>query len=73
MIYTYDGTGEKCPVPLIQLRLLLKKMNAGDQCILILTDIGSQQDIPKLLKQKGYAYIMETLNENTVEMTVQAP
>jgi TusA-related sulfurtransferase len=62
MIYKYDGIGEKCPVPLVQLRLLLKKMQQGDQCIITINDIGSLQDIPKLLTKKGYHYTKQVVD-----------
>ena len=56
MIFKYDGTNDKCPVPLVTMRLLLKKMQQGDQCILLLKDPGSLSDIPKLLTKQGYSY-----------------
>jgi tRNA 2-thiouridine synthesizing protein A len=56
MIYEYDARSEKCPVPLVQLRLLLKKMSDSDSCLLKISDRGSIQDIPKLLTKNGYTY-----------------
>ena len=72
MIYSYNGTNEKCPVPLVQTRLLLKKMCYGDICIIKINDTGSIQDIPKLLIKQKYKY-NQLLDENgNVEITIQS-
>ena len=49
----YDGRLEKCPVPLIKTKLLLKQLSAGQSLTLLLTDPGSIQDIPRLLNGMG--------------------
>ena len=72
MIYKYDGTQEKCPVPLVQLRLLLKKMNSGDECIITISDLGSLQDIPKLLNKQGYFYKEKNTLNGFVEISIKA-
>ena len=72
MIYNYDGIGKKCPVPLIQLRLLLKQMQLGDQCTITIDDGGSIKDIPKLLNKQGYCYIERVLAHGIVEIRVKA-
>jgi len=71
MIYKYDGTGEKCPVPLVQLRLLLKKMHPGDKCIVTIDDLGSRNDIPKLLNKQGYHYSEQSIGDGIVQISVQ--
>ena len=70
MIYKYDGRGEKCPVPLVKLRLLLKEMQNGDQCIITIDDIGSINDIPKLLDKQGYIYQHQTNDVGFVEISI---
>ena len=70
MIYKYDGRGERCPVPLVKLRLLLKKMQDGDQCIITIDDIGSINDIPKLLDKQGYVYQQQTNDSGFVEISI---
>ena len=72
MIYRYDGRGKKCPVPLVNLRLLLKKMHDSDQCIINIDDIGSISDIPKLLDKQGYCYRKQTIENGLVEITIDA-
>ncbi|OUR80673.1 hypothetical protein A9Q75_10065 [Colwellia psychrerythraea] len=71
MIYKYDGRGEKCPVPLVKLRLLLKKMQDGDQCIITIDDIGSINDIPKLLDKQGYSYQKQSNDIGIVEISIE--
>jgi len=72
MIYKYDGTGEKCPVPLVQLRLLLKKMRSGDNCIVTINDLGSIKDTPKLLTKQGYQYSEQIVGDGIVQISVKA-
>ena len=70
MIYEYDARSEKCPVPLVQLRLLLKKMSDSDSCLLKISDQGSIQDIPKLLTKHGYTYKQSWLEKNSLELFI---
>ena len=72
MIYTYDGVGQKCPVPLVRLRLLLKNMQQGDYCTITLNDIGSIQDIPKLLSKQGFKYQTKNMGNGVTEIKVTA-
>ena len=70
MIYEYDARSETCPVPLVQLRLLLKKMSNTDFCLLKISDQGSIKDIPKLLTKHGYVYKQSWLEKNTLELFI---
>ena len=70
MIYEYDARSEKCPVPLVQLRLLLKKMSSTDFCLLKISDKGSIKDIPKLLTKQGYSYKQSWLEESSLELFI---
>jgi TusA-related sulfurtransferase len=70
MIYEYDASAEKCPVPLVQLRLILNKMSKDDRCLLKISDSGSQTDIPKLLTKKGYNYTINWLNNSVLEILI---
>jgi TusA-related sulfurtransferase len=72
MILKYDGTGQKCPVPLVQLRLLLKKMAPGDKCIVTIDDFGSIKDIPRLLTKHGYQYHEKHVSDGIVQIIVKA-
>ncbi len=60
MIFQYDATEEKCPLPLVKLRVMLKKMQSGDECHLTIKDSGSKSDIPKLLDKLNYHYTKTT-------------
>ena len=70
MIYHYDGSNEKCPLPLVSLRLILKKMRKGDLCLIKVQDSGSKGDIPKLLSKLGYCYNQSPIDNNVVEITI---
>lgn len=70
MIYRYDGSNEKCPVPLVQMRLLLKKMNVEDTCIIIFKDKGSTVDIPKYLTDKGYYFTSHKHDDGRIELHI---
>jgi TusA-related sulfurtransferase len=56
MLYEYDATAEKCPLPLVKMRVILNKMQTGDEFYLHITDKGSKTDIPKLLTKQGYLF-----------------
>ncbi|MBL4765691.1 MAG: sulfurtransferase TusA family protein [Colwellia sp.] len=72
MMFEYDASDEKCPLPLVNLRLLLKKMQKGDVCILIIADKGSVNDIPKLLNKLGYCYNQGFVDNGRVKMTISS-
>lgn len=72
MIFKYDGTHDKCPVPLVTMRLLLKKLQSGDQCVLLIKDPGSVKDIPKLLIKQGYSFRQSELANSLVEVIIES-
>jgi len=72
MIFNYDGSNDKCPVPLVTMRLLLKKMQAGDQCIVLIKDPGSLKDIPKLLTKQGYYYSQHGVSDGIVKVIIES-
>ena len=71
MQYEYDATGEKCPLPLVKTRLILKKMQADDSCVLRIADSGSKIDIPKLLSKQGYPFIQRQRDKTTIELHIK--
>ena len=70
MIFQYDASKEKCPVPLVNLRLLLKKMQNNDSCVIKIKASSSIKDIPKLLAKLGYKHTLTTNDENVVEIMI---
>ncbi len=70
MIFQYDASREKCPLPLVKLRLLLKKMHGNDSCVIKVTDKGSIEDIPKLLFKLGYKHTLSPMVDNAIEITI---
>ncbi|RHW77383.1 sulfurtransferase TusA family protein [Colwellia sp. RSH04] len=71
MIHKYDGTQEKCPVPLVNMRLILKKMAVDDQCVIRINDLASVSDIPKFLIKQGYCYSQQTIANGIIEITIE--
>jgi len=70
MIFQYDASEEKCPLPLVKLRLILKKMQLGDICILKVSDSGSKQNIPNLLSKLNFHYEQTCIDNNIVQITL---
>lgn len=70
MIFQYDASQEKCPLPLVNLRIILKKMKKEDVCVLKISDIGSKESIPNLLAKLGYCYHQRNIDKNIVEITL---
>lgn len=49
-----DFTSFRCPVPLVQTKLFVKNAQAGTRCRILLSDPGSIQDVPQILKKMGH-------------------
>jgi len=70
MLYEYDARQDKCPLPLVKTRVLLKKMQEGDSCSVKICDQGSIRDIPNLLIKQGYRFSQKKIDCNTVELLI---
>lgn len=70
MIFQYDASKDKCPLPLVNLRLMLKKMKEGDVCVIKISDSGSKNNIPKLLKKLGCCYDKSAIDNGVVKITI---
>jgi len=70
MLYEYDACEEQCPLPLLNMRLILKKMQCGDKFILKVIDQGSKSDIPRYLTNKGYQYTQHQLSSTLIEFRI---
>ena len=71
MLYEYDACAESCPLPLVKLRVILKKMSNSDSCLMRISDKGSKQDIPKLLHKQGYSFIQKQISDDVVELYIK--
>lgn len=71
MIYEYDATQDKCPVPLVNLRLLLRKLTSNDSCLIRICDSGSKKDIPKLLIKQGFYFEQKNVDKYIVELKIR--
>ena len=70
MIFRYDASKEKCPLPLVNLRIILKKMQLDDSCVFTMSDSGSKKNIPNLLKKLGYCYSQRIISQGVIEITL---
>ncbi|MFT5813936.1 MAG: tRNA 2-thiouridine synthesizing protein A [Psychroserpens sp.] len=71
MIYEYDATQDKCPIPLVNLRLLLRKLTLIDSCLIRICDNGSKKDIPKLLTKQGFYFEQRNIDKYIVELMIR--
>lgn len=71
MIYEYDASKDKCPLPLVKMRVLLKKLQSNDSCIIRIADNGSKVDIPKYLENKGYQFSQHNICQSIVELHIK--
>lgn len=71
MLHEYDATNDKCPLPLVKMRVILKKMQASDKCSIRIADKGSKNDIPKYLVKTGYLFSSTTLDNGVVELLIE--
>ncbi|QOL25181.1 sulfurtransferase TusA family protein [Thalassotalea sp. LPB0316] len=70
MHFEYDATKEKCPLPLVKLRVILKKMQPSDTCMIQISDKGSIKDIPKLLKEQGFQFNLKQISTATTQIDI---
>ncbi|WP_076418784.1 sulfurtransferase TusA family protein [Colwellia sp. UCD-KL20] len=71
MLHEYDATNDKCPLPLVKMRVILKKMQANDKCSISIADKGSKNDIPKYLSKAGYPFTSTILDNGVVELLIE--
>lgn len=71
MLYEYDATMEKCPLPLVKMRVILAKMELGDRFLIQISDSGSISDIPKLLSKKGYVFTQEYISNHVLQLLIE--
>ncbi len=71
MLYKYDATDDKCPLPLVKMRVILNKMQQDDTCLIHISDKGSKKDIPRLLKQKGYSFTEQYINSTVLALYIK--
>lgn len=70
MIYQYDGRRDKCPVPIVTIRVALKKLKPNDIYIVKLADRGSISDIPKYLSSKNYLFSERVIEDGALELEI---
>lgn len=54
---TIDTTGLACPMPVLNTKKALEKLNSGQILAVVATDVASESDIPVLVKRLGHELI----------------
>jgi tRNA 2-thiouridine synthesizing protein A len=66
-----DGRGSFCPGPLMEMIVVLKTINIGDELEVLSTDKGSANEIPEWCKKIGHAYISTTEKDGVWHIIVR--
>lgn len=70
MQYEYDATADKCPLPLVKTRVMLKKLEQGDCLRVLIADHGTKSDLPRYLTKVGYAFQQQNIDNSVVEILI---
>ena len=70
MFYEYDGQNDICPFPLVKTRQLLKKMQHGDSCMILIKDKGSKKNIISYLNKYSWQYSQKQLDQYTIAINI---
>lgn len=65
-----DARDWKCPRPLIETKLGLRRLSPGQKMRLIISDSGSQRDIPKWLANVGIEYTIMPHHHEVMEIII---
>jgi tRNA 2-thiouridine synthesizing protein A len=71
MLYQYDAHNDKCPLPLVKMRVILKKMQTGDICMIRIKDKGSKKNIPDYLKKSAWLFTEQIIDNNILELKIE--
>ncbi|NTS75973.1 sulfurtransferase TusA family protein [Catenovulum sp. SM1970] len=71
MQHFLDATSLKCPMPLLKLKLLLKKCELCDTIELLVADNASVKDIPAWAEKKGYLVQCNKINNHVVSIMIK--
>jgi len=71
MLYEYDASCEKCPLPLVKMRAMLKKMQTGDIYMMRIVDKGSKENIPHYLKKSAINFELKMLDSKILEISIK--
>ncbi|TLU61316.1 sulfurtransferase TusA family protein [Thalassotalea litorea] len=65
-----DARDWKCPRPLIETKLALRRLSPGQKMRLMISDSGSQRDIPKWLSSVGIEYAIMPHHHEAMEIII---
>ena len=62
---TLDCKGLSCPMPIIKLAKTMKKLDSGKVLLMVGTDPGSKEDVPKWCDKTGNEFLEMTEGDGT--------
>ena len=65
--YKLDALGQRCPIPIINAKKIIKKMKPGEILEIISDDVGAKEDVPALLRKTDC--ILEEFKEEGEKLT----
>lgn len=69
--YELDARHLLCPMPVIKLQNLSKKLEGGDTVTVIATDPGAQYDLPCWCRLNGHTLVSNTIIDSEIHITLQ--
>jgi TusA-related sulfurtransferase len=74
MKFEYDGCADKCPLPLVKTRVILKKMQPKDSCLIKVCDKGSMKNIINYLTKYQHQWHVNAtmLDESILSIEITA-
>ncbi|AEF54936.1 sulfurtransferase TusA family protein [Marinomonas posidonica] len=66
-----DAREDRCPMPLLKVKLALSKMQAGQILSMTTCDSGSLKDIPQYLEMQGYSLLSLSNDKNEFCFIIQ--
>ncbi|WP_026470833.1 sulfurtransferase TusA family protein [Alkanindiges illinoisensis] len=66
-----DATGLACPLPLLKLKQALHSMAAGEQVVLIASDVNSLTDIKRFCEIAGHSLEIISQENQLFEFLIQ--
>lgn len=66
-----DAIEDRCPMPLLKVKMALSKMEVGKLLCVTASDSGSLKDIPQYVNLVGYSLVSTLENKNTYTFVIQ--
>lgn len=63
-------TAERCPMALLLAKRAANDLEPGEQMVILITDTGARQDIPRYLSTHGFTIDVQVNNHHVLEIIV---